>query len=276
MYRRWSAASARARELTLVCCLVALTLPLVPLPGLELAGIGLATAHAEDGAQPAREEVARGDAPTPYETGVASPYGIGKFYQGREIAKVMSHLGADWLERPERTTEENPDEMIEALPLARDAIVADIGAGSGYLSFKLSKRVPEGKVLAVDIQPEMLERLVTARDERGISNVQTIVGSIEDPRLPDDAVDLALMVDAYHEFSHPREMMLALRRALRTGGMVALVEYRAEDESVPILPTHKMSQEQVKKEMAAVGLTYVRTYDGLPQQHLMLFTKSPE
>jgi len=236
-------------------------------------------AEPEVQAEPARSvesgsvESAAPQEDTAYQAGPASPYGIGTYYMGREIARVMSHLGADWLERPERVLEERPDEMIAALPLERDSVVADIGAGSGYLSFRLSARVPQGRVLAVDIQPEMLEKLVRARDERGLTNVETVLGTIEDPRLPADTVDLALMVDAYHEFSKPREMMLALRKALRPGGYVALVEYRAEDPKVPILPTHKMSEAQVKREMAAVGFDFVRTYASLPQQHLMLFAK---
>jgi len=185
----------------------------------------------------------------------------------------MSHLGADWLERPERRIEERPDEMVAALPLEPDHVVADIGAGSGYLTFRLSARVPEGEVLAVDIQPEMLERLVRARDEREIDNVRPVLGTVTDPKLPEGGVDLALMVDAYHEFSHPREMMQALFRSLREGGIAALAEYRAEDPEVPILPTHKMSQAQVRKELESIGFRFLRTYDGLPQQHLLLFEK---
>jgi ubiquinone/menaquinone biosynthesis C-methylase UbiE len=208
-----------------------------------------------------------------YETRTPSRYGIGKVYMGREIAFVMSHQGADWLERPERVEEERTDLMVAELGLRSTDVVADVGAGSGVLSFLMSERVPQGRVIAVDIQPEMLEMLTKAQAKRGIRNVETVLGTITDPRLPTEGIDLALMVDAYHEFSHPREMMLAIVNALRPGGRVALVEYRAEDPSVPILPTHKMTQEQAKKEMAAVGLRWIETKDSLPQQHLMLFEK---
>ena len=216
---------------------------------------------------------AEAPAGTTYQTGPASRYGIGKFYLGREIAFVMSHQGADWLERPERVEEERTDLLVAELGLRPSDVVADVGAGSGVLTFLMSGRVPQGRVIAVDIQPEMLEMLTKAQAKRGITNVETVLGTITDPRLPTESIDLALMVDAYHEFSHPFEMMQAIVRALRPGGRVALVEYRAEDPSVPILPTHKMTQAQAKKEMAAVGLRWVETKDSLPQQHLMLFEK---
>jgi ubiquinone/menaquinone biosynthesis C-methylase UbiE len=210
---------------------------------------------------------------TVYETRTPSRYGIGKVYMGREIAFVMSHEGADWLERPERVEEERTDLLVTELGLRPTDVVADVGAGSGVLSFLMSARVPQGRVLAVDIQPEMLEMLTKAQATRGITNVETVLGTLTDPRLATESIDLALMVDAYHEFSHPYEMMQAIVRALRPGGRVALVEYRAEDPSVPILPTHKMTQEQAKKEMAAVGLRWLETKSSLPQQHLMLFEK---
>ena len=215
------------------------------------------------------------DAPasTAYETRPPSRYGIGKVYMGREIAFVMSHQGADWLERPERVEEERIDLLVSELGLRPTDVVADVGAGSGVLTFLMSARVPQGRVLAIDIQPEMLEMLTKAQAKRGISNVETVLGTLTDPRLPTEGVDLALMVDAYNEFSHPLEMMQAIVRALRPGGRVALVEYRAEDPNVPILPTHKMTQAQAKKEMAAVGLRWVETKSSLPQQHLMLFEK---
>jgi ubiquinone/menaquinone biosynthesis C-methylase UbiE len=208
-----------------------------------------------------------------YQTRTPSRYGIGKVYMGREIAFVMSYEGADWLERPERLDEERTDLMVSELGLRPTDVVADVGAGNGVLSFLMSARVPQGRVIAIDIQPEMLAMLRQAQLKRGIGNVETVLGTITDPRLPTESIDLALMVDAYHEFSHPFEMMQAIVRALRAGGRVALVEYRAEDPSVPILPTHKMTQEQAKKEMAAVGLRWLETKDSLPQQHLMLFEK---
>jgi SAM-dependent methyltransferase len=202
-----------------------------------------------------------------------SEYGIGKVYMGREISHVMGHLGAGWLERPEREREEQPEVLIKSLSLASTDVVADIGAGSGYFSFRLAERVPDGRVLAVDIQPEMLDIIERRKKARSVPNVQPVLGTITDPRLPEGEVDLALMFDAYHEFSHPREMMEALYRALRPGGRVALVEYRAEDPDVPILATHKMTEAQARKEMESVGLRFVETLGALPQQHLMIFAK---
>ena len=208
----------------------------------------------------------------------ASRDGIGKFYMGREISHVMGHLGRGWLERPERVREERTDLLVDLLPLKPDDVVVDLGAGSGVLTFPIAQRVAEGKVFAVDIQQEMLDALVQHAESLGVENVIPVLGNEKDPALPDPSlesnqVDLALMVDAYHEFSHPREVMLALVRSLRPGGRVALVEYRAEDPMVPIKELHKMSQEQARKEMEAVGLEWERTLDDLPQQHLMLFRK---
>jgi FkbM family methyltransferase len=154
-------------------------------------------------------------------------------------------------------------------------VVADIGAGTGYFAFRIAPLVPQGTVLAVDIQPEMLEIVERSKRESGVRNVQTLLGAIDDPRLPAQSVDLVLMVDVYHEFSHPREMMLSIVRALRPGGRVALVEYRAEDPAVPIKALHKMSERQAIREMAAVGLQHVETRNALPWQHLMFFEKRP-
>jgi ubiquinone/menaquinone biosynthesis C-methylase UbiE len=201
--------------------------------------------------------------------------GIGKCYMGREIAQVMGHQGAEWLERPEREQEERPSLLIRNLPLAPGAHVADIGAGTGYFAFRIAPLVPQGKVYAVDIQPEMLRIIERRTGETGVRNVQPVLGTIEDPKLPAQSVDLVLMVDVYHEFSHPREMMQAVTRALRPGGRVALVEYRAEDPDVPIRMVHKMTQAQAIREMAAVGLRHVETRAVLPWQHLMFFEKQP-
>lgn len=202
-----------------------------------------------------------------------SPDGIGKVYMGREIAQVMGHLGASWLERAERAREEGTQLLINSLPLKPTDTVADIGAGTGYFSFRLAERVPQGKVLAVDIQQEMLD-IIAARQQPGKgAPVVGVLGTENDPRLPENAVDLILMVDAYHEFEYPREMGEAMVRALKPGGLIALVEYRAEDDSVPIKRLHKMSQKQAKAEMTALGLTSIRTIDALPWQHLMLFEK---
>ena len=208
-----------------------------------------------------------------YTTTQPSADGIGKVYMGREIAQVMGHLGAGWLERPEREREEQPTRAIELMQLKPTDVVADIGAGTGYFSFRIARKVPQGKVLAVDIQPEMLDLMRDAARKNGITNVEPVLGTIEDPKLPEGGVDVVLMVDAYHEFDHPREMMLAIVKSLRPGGRVIDLEYRGEDPDVPIKPHHKMTQAQAIKEMAAVGLTHVKTYDDLPQQHLMVFQK---
>jgi len=199
--------------------------------------------------------------------------GIGKVYMGREISHVMGHRGAGWLERPEREREERTDLLISRLPLEADDVVADIGAGTGYFSFPVAERLPSGQVLAVDIQPEMLARIEQRKSADGISNVVPVLGSVTDPNLPQAGVDLIFIVDAYHEFSHPREMGEAMARALVPGGKLVLIEYRAEDRSVPIKPLHKMSERQAKKEMAALGLDWVRTDDYLPQQHVLIFEK---
>lgn len=204
---------------------------------------------------------------------VHSPDGIGKFYMGREIAQVMGHQGAGWLERSSRESEEQPSLLVKALNLKPTDVVADIGAGTGYFSFRLAPLVPKGKVLAVDIQPEMLEIIKSLEKEKNITNVEPVLGGISNPNLPNQSVDLALMVDAYHEFAYPREMMEGIVRALKPGGRVVLVEYRGENPFVLIKPLHKMTQKQARKEMSAVGLTWMETKDFLPQQHVMVFEK---
>ncbi len=209
-----------------------------------------------------------------YRTAAASRDGIGKFYFDREISHVMGHLGAGWLERPAREREERTDLLINNLPLQAGEVAADLGAGTGYFSLPMANRVgPSGRVLAVDIQPEMLQIISERLERDGINNVDTILATETDPRLPADSVDMLLMVDAYHEFAYPREVMQGVVRGLRPGGRVVLVEYRGEDPLVPIKPLHKMTQAQAKREMAAVGLDWVETLDLLPQQHLMIFRK---
>lgn len=199
--------------------------------------------------------------------------GSGKIYLGREISHVMGHLGAGWLERPARERIERTDLLIDNLPLAPDDVVADIGAGTGYFSFPVARRVPDGRVLAVDIQPEMLGMIRERREETGVDNVEPVLGEVTNPNLPDGAVDLVFIVDAYHEFSHPREMGEAIVRALEPGGRLVLVEYRAEDPSVPILDLHRMSEAQVRREMEVLGLEWEETADYLPQQHVLIFRK---
>src|ERR687885_156913 len=204
---------------------------------------------------------------------VHSADGIGKFYMGREIAKVMGHTEALWLERPSREVTEQPQQVIDALDLKPTDVVADIGAGTGYFSFRISPKVPQGKVLAVDIQPEMIDIMNFLKKENNITNVEPILGSVTNSNLPDDTVDLALMVDAYHEFEYPREVMEGVVRSLKPGGRVVLVEYRRENPLIPIKALHKMSQNQARKEMKAVGLRWLETKNFLPQQHLMVFEK---
>jgi SAM-dependent methyltransferase len=199
--------------------------------------------------------------------------GIGKFYMGREIAFVMGHQAADWLNRPGRIAEERPDEVVENMGLEPDQVVADIGAGSGYFSFRIAKLVPQGKVLAVDIQPEMLALIEEQKARDKVTNVEGVLGKVDDPNLPPNSIDAAIMVDAYHEFDHPFEMINGIYNALRPGGRIFLLEYRGEDPSVPIRPLHKMTEEQVVREMSVFGLDWTDTLDFLPWQHMMIFTK---
>ncbi|MBC6436334.1 class I SAM-dependent methyltransferase [Nostoc sp. HG1] len=202
-----------------------------------------------------------------------NPDGIGKIYLGREIAHVMGYEGANWLERYRRDGEEQPQKVINDLNLKPTDVVADIGAGTGYFSFRIAPRVPRGKVLAVDVQPEMIETLTTLKAKKHLSNVEPILSSAMDVNLPAESVDVALMVDAYHEFEYPQEVMTSIVKALKPKGRAVLVEYRAENPLILIKGLHKMTQMQVQKEMEAVGLTYLETKNDLPQQHLMIFEK---
>jgi ubiquinone/menaquinone biosynthesis C-methylase UbiE len=199
--------------------------------------------------------------------------GIGKVYMGREIANVMGHLAAWWLDRPTREQEEQPQKVIDAMQLKGDEVVADIGAGTGYFSFRIAPLLPKGKVLAEDIQPQMLTIIRKRSKEKGIENVEPVLGTVTDPKLPVSGVDVVLFVDSYHEFDHPREMMDAILTSLKPGGRVVDVEYKGEDPTIQILPHHKMTEAQATKEMSAVGLKHVKTVDDLPQQHVMIFEK---
>jgi ubiquinone/menaquinone biosynthesis C-methylase UbiE len=211
-----------------------------------------------------------------YETRVLhDPSGIGKFYMGREIAHVMGHQGADWLDRPERVDEEKPADLLEALQLKPGMNVADIGAGTGYITFPMAKQVaPDGKVFAVDIQQEMLDILAERMKKLDVPNIEPVKGEIDDPKLPDNTIDLIIMVDVYHEFEFPWEMTVAMVRSLRPGGRIVFVEYRLEDPAVPIKLVHKMSQKQVLKEMEPHPLRWVGTVGTLPRQHIIIFEKS--
>jgi ubiquinone/menaquinone biosynthesis C-methylase UbiE len=207
------------------------------------------------------------------EKAIHNPDGIGKYYMNREIAQVMGHQAMMWLERPSREIEEQPQQTIVELALKPDDVVADIGAGTGYFSFRIAQQVAQGKVYAVDIQPEMLDAIAYLKQEKQIQNVETVLGKPDDPQLPENSTDLALMVDAYHEFAYPREMMEGIVKALKPGGRVVLLEYRQENPLIMIKFLHKMTQKQVKKEMKAVGLQWQETKEFLPEQHFFVFTK---
>lgn len=204
----------------------------------------------------------------------ASPDGIGKVYLGREIARVMGFRAADWLERPERAEEERTDRVLDALELAPGMTVADIGAGSGYYSWRMAERVgPRGTVYAVDVQPEMIALLKRQMKDRGAANVKAILGTATDPRLPPRSLDLALMVDVYHELEYPYEMLAAITRALKPGGRVVFVEFKANDPDVPIKPLHTMTEAQVRKEAAAHPLAWQKTISDLPLQRVIVFRR---
>ena len=205
---------------------------------------------------------------------IHDPNGTGKFYMGREIAQVMGPGGIAWLDRPEREDEEHPAMVIDALGLRGGDVVADLGAGSGYFTFRIAPKVGKtGRVLAVEIQNEMLETIRRRARALKVTNVEEVKGSETDPKLPVRGVDIVLMVDVYHELAYPFEVMTKIRQALKLGGRVVFVEYRKEDPQVPIKEVHKMSVEQLEKEMSVVGLTRVRTIETLPWQHIVIFEK---
>lgn len=193
---------------------------------------------------------------------------------GRRIAHVMGTAGADWLDRPERESEEQPEKAIEALNLERGMVVADIGAGTGFMTIKLARHVgPTGKVYAEDVQPAMLDRLRVNARAAGVGNIETIVGAEADPHLPANKLDLILMVDVYHELSQPQAMLDAMRTSLKSDGRLVLLEYRKEDPSIPILPDHKMSVADAKLEVEAEGFHLDRVIETLPRQHILIFKK---
>lgn len=194
---------------------------------------------------------------------------------GRRYALTMSYLGADWLDRSERVQEEEPDVALDAITLAPGSVVADVGAGSGYMTVKMAKRVgPTGKVYANDIQPQMLTILRQRLDREKVANVELVLGTMDDPRLPANSIDLILMVDVYHEFAQPQPMLRKMRDSLKTGGRLVLLEYRKEDPSIPIRPDHKMSVAEAKMEVEAEGFTLARVDERLPRQHILVFTKN--
>lgn len=203
------------------------------------------------------------------------PDGIGKFYLNREIAHVMGHQAAGWLDRPEREKEEDPTKLIKALDIKPGMTIADIGAGSGFHTFRMAPLVGEkGKILAVDIQQEMLDIMNARSKKQKVKNVETILGTETDPKLPAGKVDLMILVDVYHEFSHPYEMTEKMVAALAPGGRIAFVEFRLEDAKVPIKLVHKMSERQVMLEMEQFpAISHLKTDKSLPWQHIVLFEK---
>jgi ubiquinone/menaquinone biosynthesis C-methylase UbiE len=195
---------------------------------------------------------------------------------GRHIAPVMSASGAAWLDRPERAAEEQPDKAIDALQLTPGMTVADIGAGTGYMTLRMARRVgPTGKVYGVDIQQIMIDRLTANARRAGLTNVEPVLGTSADPRLPAGRIDLALMVDVYHELSQPQAMLDALHRALKPSGRLVLLEYRKEDPSIPIRPEHEMTVAQARQELEASGFLLSQVIETLPRQHILIFRPSP-
>jgi len=228
--------------------LVALLLP-GPIPGASLL-------CAEDPAAPT-------ETPPPRE------------YRGRRIAQTMHYTGAPWLTRESREREEDCSTMLQQLDVRPGMTVCDMGCGNGFYTLKLARLVqPGGRVLAVDIQPEMLRLLQARAAEAELKNIELIEGDVDDPKLPANQLDLILCVDVYHEFSHPEEMLAEMRAALRPGGRLVLVEFRGEDPDVPIKPLHKMSRQQVVKELEPNGFRLVREFQKLPWQHMMFFQRA--
>jgi ubiquinone/menaquinone biosynthesis C-methylase UbiE len=208
-----------------------------------------------------------------YSNGPESYGGTGRYYMGREIAGVMSYRGADWLEREEREQTEKTALVIKNLALKNDDIVADIGAGSGYFARRIARQLPAGEVIAVDIQPQMLAILTNNARAEGISNIRTVLATPDNLKLEPGTLDLALMVDVYHELANPREIMAQLLSALKPGGKVVLLEYRAEDKSIPIIEVHKMTESQAKAELTLAGFEFVENADFLPTQHFLVFAR---
>ena len=200
--------------------------------------------------------------------------GIGKGFMGREISAVMGWQGAEWLERQERDREERTDLLLEALMLKPGMVVADIGAGTGYLSRRMAPAVmPGGKVWALDVQPEMISLLKAGAKRSGLSQIEARLSAVDDVKLPASSVDLAVMVDVYHELAYPYEVMASILKALKPGGRIVFVEYKAEDPRVPIKPLHKMSEAQIKREASVFPLVWERTVSTLPWQHVVVFSK---
>jgi ubiquinone/menaquinone biosynthesis C-methylase UbiE len=203
----------------------------------------------------------------------ATPDGTGKYYKGREIAQVMGFEGAEWLERNTREKEENTKKAISKLPITSSSVVADIGAGTGYYTFPIAAKVPKGKVYAVEIQDPAIAYLQRRSKQLNLNNVIVVKGGEKSPNLPENAIDLAIMVDVYHELSYPHEMLQAIRRSLKPGGKLLLLEYRGEDPAVEIKPLHKTTIAQLNKELNANGFHLKQDGEFMPIQHFLVYQK---
>ena len=210
---------------------------------------------------------------TAYTYKPGSVNGIGKWFMGREIAHVMGFQGMEWLNRPEREQEENVSRLLKNINIQVDDVIADIGAGSGYHVFKMAPQVPEGAVYAVDIQEEMLAEMKRVQQKTGISNVNLVKGSVQSVNLPENAMDKVLMVDVYHEFDFPLEMLESISKAMKADAKLYLIEYRGEDPNIPIKTIHKMTRVQAVKEFKAAGFILLENKSNLPWQHCMIFQK---
>jgi ubiquinone/menaquinone biosynthesis C-methylase UbiE len=213
-------------------------------------------------------------ADSPYSSKTPDYDGIGKVYLGREISFVMGFEGRDWLERQSREQEESISLALENLPISSNSVVADIGAGSGYYTFRIAPKVPEGKVYAVEIQDEAIQYLQNRTKELGFSNVVPIMGAEQTPNLPANSIDLVIMVDVYHELEYPQEMLAAIKESLKPDGKILLIEYRGEDPEVAIKPLHKMTVKQVEKELKANGFKLAENGQFMNIQHFLVFEKA--
>jgi len=236
---------------------------------LLIATLPFYTCHAQPGKPAAATD-------SGYTKGNASPGGTGKFYYGREIAMVMGASNAAWLDRNNRQQEENSQLTINHIKLNDTGSIADVGAGTGYYTFKLAKKFPHAKIYAVEIQDEMIATLNKRKEEKKASNVEVIKGDTLSPNLPLNSLDLIIMVDVYHELEYPREMISAIKKSLKKDGKLLLIEYKAEDPGVAIRPLHKMTVAQVNKEMTAAGFTMIEDGEFLPIQHFLLFKKTKD
>ncbi len=195
-------------------------------------------------------------------------------YEGRPIADTCSYLGADWLDRADREAREQPEKVLDLLAIAPGSTVADVGAGTGYFTVRMSKRVgAKGEVIATELQPEMLRLLDHKVSTEKITNVRLVRGTEHESKLPERCCDLVLMVDVYHELSDPRGVMASVRRAIKPSGRLALVEYKGEDPKIPIKPEHKMTLAQIQKELEPLGFAFVRSYEDMPDQRIVVFTR---